>query len=468
MKHLFLIRHGKSSWSDASLEDWERPLNKRGQRQLTVMAPALQGIGAFDGAVYASNALRTRKTVEGMLAILDEPSLAQRITFKSRLYTFSGDVLWKWLRKRRDKSAITLVGHNPALLELANRLLRHPIGTLPTGGCVHILLPIQHWRDIEPETGALATCLKPAWVSYTEFQRKQSGDPGKKANGTSLRNLGLSLPHLMDRLETLESPAALGFDPEFLHQYRIIIRKVRAVLETLFALSGDKALKAPIKRLRRQARATSALRDLDVFNEALADWLGDAEFQDALQASGAVGAFRERQRAAQAAFARHIDTREYRDDREALQDFLHSRRLEAILGSQDKHRIREALDARIADHNARLVALSDLSPDEDFHRLRKCLKRIRYLADLDRALPAAFRKDLKQRQTILGNFQDRQVQLSLMLAYQQEADPEGRLSSLAERLSGQKQADRQRILTLDVIDAPEPVTRTGRARTIGV
>ncbi|WP_190294943.1 CHAD domain-containing protein [Marinobacter sp. R17] len=465
MKHLFLIRHGKSSWSDASLEDWERPLNKRGLRQIADMAPVLQRIGAFDGAVYSSNALRARKTIEGMLASLEDRTLAERVAVKSRLYTFSGDVLWKWLRKQQDDGAITLVGHNPALLELANRLLRHPIDALPTSGCVHILLPIQRWKEMEPDTGALALYLKPAWVSYAEFQRKQSGDPGKKEEGHALRGLALSLPHMLDRLSELEAPAALGFDPEFLHQYRITIRKVRAVMETLYALSGDKALKAPIKRLRRHAQATSALRDLDVFNETLLAWLNDPEFQDALKTTGVPQAFRARQREAQLAFAQHIDARDYLDDRENLQSFVRSNRLKAILDSLDKHRTREALDARIADHNARLVALSDLSPGEDFHRLRKCLKRIRYLADLDRALPKAFRKDLKQRQTILGDFQDRHIQLVFMQTYQAEADPEGRLTPLIERLSGQKQADRQRILTLDVIDAPEPLTRTGKPRT---
>ncbi|TNF01311.1 MAG: histidine phosphatase family protein, partial [Gammaproteobacteria bacterium] len=41
MKHLFLIRHAKSSWADEQLSDRERPLNPRGQSQLAPLGNAL-------------------------------------------------------------------------------------------------------------------------------------------------------------------------------------------------------------------------------------------------------------------------------------------------------------------------------------------------------------------------------------------------------------------------------------------
>lgn len=466
MKHLFLIRHGKSSWSDPALEDWERPLNKRGKRQLGIMAPALQADGAFDGLVFASNAMRARQTIEGLIETLDTPDLPDRVRFKAKLYTFSGDVLFRWLQQRREPGNLTLVGHNPALLDLANTLLRRPVDALPTGSAVHLMLPIQHWSELEPDTAALASLLLPHWVSYAEFQRKQPEDPARKEGRHSLKALGASLQHLLDRLQTLEPGARRGDDPEFLHQYRIAIRKTRAVLETLYQLTGDKALKKPVRQLKQHARSTSALRDLDVFLGTLEQWSGDPAFAEAIAASAAVGVFRAQREAAQTAFARHLDSCDYLDDRESLQAFVRSERFSALLGDQTRSRIREALDARIADHNARLVALSDLSPDDDFHRLRKCLKRIRYLADMDRGLPKDFRKDLKARQGVLGDFQDRHVQEAFMQGYQQRAENAGMLTPLIERLTHQKQATRQRILTLDVIEPPAPVLRAS-GRTAG-
>lgn len=458
MKHLFLIRHGKSSWSDPALEDWERPLNKRGKRQLEIMTAPLAQQGAFSGQIYSSNAMRARKTIEGMVAMLEDDSLPSRIHFKSKLYTFDGNVLRKWLTKRKGNT-ITLVGHNPALLELANRLLRKPIEELPTGSCVHLMLPIQHWDEMEDDTAALGGLLLPRWIDYRLFQKKQPDDPGKKDAKHPLQALSLSLPHIMERLQRLEPGAKLGYDIEFLHQYRIAIRRARAVLETIYQITGDKILKKPVKCFKRHAQATSQLRDLDVFMETLAQWEKDPEFRDALRSIGAIRTFGEQRAVAREAFADHLDSRQYMDDMDDLQAFIRAGDLDSVLKQLDKTRIREALDARIADHNARLVALSDLSSDDDFHRLRKDLKRIRYLADLDRALRSDFRRDLKKRQKLLGEFQDRHVQEDYMMKYQAEADPDGRLEPLIQRLTGQKQAARQRILTLNPIDTPAPVAR---------
>ena len=42
MKELILIRHAKSSWSNPLLEDFERPLNKRGAKNAPFMAKILK------------------------------------------------------------------------------------------------------------------------------------------------------------------------------------------------------------------------------------------------------------------------------------------------------------------------------------------------------------------------------------------------------------------------------------------
>lgn len=36
MKELVLIRHAKSSWKDSNLDDFDRPLNKRGEKMLLI------------------------------------------------------------------------------------------------------------------------------------------------------------------------------------------------------------------------------------------------------------------------------------------------------------------------------------------------------------------------------------------------------------------------------------------------
>ena len=41
MKTLILVRHAKSSWDDAGLSDFERPLNERGKKDAPAMADRL-------------------------------------------------------------------------------------------------------------------------------------------------------------------------------------------------------------------------------------------------------------------------------------------------------------------------------------------------------------------------------------------------------------------------------------------
>ena len=42
MRRLTLVRHGKSDWSLPGQNDWDRPLNKRGQRDVPVIARRLR------------------------------------------------------------------------------------------------------------------------------------------------------------------------------------------------------------------------------------------------------------------------------------------------------------------------------------------------------------------------------------------------------------------------------------------
>lgn len=70
MKHLFLVRHAKSSWADETLCDRERPLNARGESQLAPLGNALKAAGAFEGEIFSSDATRAIATLEG-------PSLTQ-------------------------------------------------------------------------------------------------------------------------------------------------------------------------------------------------------------------------------------------------------------------------------------------------------------------------------------------------------------------------------------------------------
>ena len=73
MKTIVLIRHAKSSWKDMSLDDYDRPLNKRGKDNLPVMAKHLKTENIEIDKIYSSAALRAKTTAEEFAKQLEVP-----------------------------------------------------------------------------------------------------------------------------------------------------------------------------------------------------------------------------------------------------------------------------------------------------------------------------------------------------------------------------------------------------------
>ena len=61
MKTIILVRHAKSSWKDPSLDDFDRPLNKRGKRNAPFMGNKLKERKIMPDLVLSSPAKRAKK-----------------------------------------------------------------------------------------------------------------------------------------------------------------------------------------------------------------------------------------------------------------------------------------------------------------------------------------------------------------------------------------------------------------------
>ena len=164
MRQIWLLRHAKSSWDDPSLSDEDRPLAPRGNRDASTMASYL---GSVDPPrlVLCSAGLRARQTLAAVLPSLGFPL---RIAIEPELYTFDSRVLVERLRRLDDAgSSVMIVGHNPALEDLALWLsaegeLRERLGVkFPTAALAEIDLPDAPWTSLSEGVGTLARFVVP-------------------------------------------------------------------------------------------------------------------------------------------------------------------------------------------------------------------------------------------------------------------------------------------------------------------
>jgi phosphohistidine phosphatase len=164
MKQVFLLRHAKSSWDDPELADHDRPLAPRGRRAAKAIAEHLGREGIVPELVLCSPARRARETL-GRIA----PALGDdvRVEVEEELYGASADGLLERLRALDDDiGSVMLVGHNPAIEELALSLAgsgdelpamrkKYPTAALAT------LAFDGRWRDLEPGSAELTDFVKP-------------------------------------------------------------------------------------------------------------------------------------------------------------------------------------------------------------------------------------------------------------------------------------------------------------------
>jgi phosphohistidine phosphatase len=159
MKTLLVLRHAKSSWSEPGLDDHERPLNQRGQRDAPRMGELIREYGLIPDVVLTSGAVRARLTAE---AVAKAARYTGEILLDPRLYMASpADILSLLPTVRENAETVMVVGHNPGLEQLVEQLTgeRHD---LPTATLAQIDLPLDQWRDVKLSTrGTLVGLWRP-------------------------------------------------------------------------------------------------------------------------------------------------------------------------------------------------------------------------------------------------------------------------------------------------------------------
>jgi phosphohistidine phosphatase len=164
MKTLLLLRHAKSSWSDDSLEDHERPLNQRGKKEAPKMGELLVEQHLLPDLILSSDAKRCRRTAEkvaeaagyrGETILTGELYLATPIRFVQLLSKLSSQI-----------SSVLVVAHNPGIEEFAENLTGR-YEPFSTAALAHIQLrDLEHWQQFDSTTcGTLIHFWQPMELS---------------------------------------------------------------------------------------------------------------------------------------------------------------------------------------------------------------------------------------------------------------------------------------------------------------
>ncbi|WP_316977379.1 SixA phosphatase family protein [Shumkonia mesophila] len=167
MKTIYLLRHAKSTAKDAPLADIDRPLSERGEADAKAMADYLAQAGIAPALVLCSSARRARDTLDGVL-----PGLGRKPVpiLEDGLYHADASGLLRRLSEVDDAiPSVMLVGHNPAMEDLARKLadggdpvaLERLTAKFPTGALAVLETDAAAWRDIKSGRALLTAFVCP-------------------------------------------------------------------------------------------------------------------------------------------------------------------------------------------------------------------------------------------------------------------------------------------------------------------
>lgn len=159
MKTLLMLRHAKSSWSDAMLPDYERPLNKRGKQDAPRMGKLLRAEDLVPDLIITSSAVRAVATAA---AVAEACGYEHDLQETRKLYHADPETYIDVLNDVPDRcELVMIVGHNPGLEDLLEDLTDE-WERLPTASLAQITLPIESWRDLIDDTpGKLVQVWRP-------------------------------------------------------------------------------------------------------------------------------------------------------------------------------------------------------------------------------------------------------------------------------------------------------------------
>lgn len=164
-RELLIFRHGKTNSHGDTVDDFHRPLARRGRKAVKRMAFRLSEQNLLPQRILSSPAERTRQTALRLCRFSDIPE--SRVVWDDSIYAADAAKLLAVLAKAAGPHGrVMIVGHNPGLEELVEYLSGRPLASasggkaLPTAAVVRLKMP-HDWRQLKRGCAELVSVERP-------------------------------------------------------------------------------------------------------------------------------------------------------------------------------------------------------------------------------------------------------------------------------------------------------------------
>lgn len=160
-RRLLVMRHAKADRDAARWQDFDRPLNERGQRDAPRMGKWLASQKITPDKIICSPALRTKQTAE-LVAV--EMNYRGELLLPPKLYEGSVKEYLTQIRlcAHADKTVL-IVGHNPTLESLVEQLCGEFVH-FPTGAVAELKVSTESWDVLSGDCCELLELWSPKTI----------------------------------------------------------------------------------------------------------------------------------------------------------------------------------------------------------------------------------------------------------------------------------------------------------------
>lgn len=172
MRHLMILRHAKTERAGPGQRDRDRELTRRGRSDASAIGTYMTHNDLIPDLALVSPSRRTQQTWDILAAGFPR---SPRRSNEDRIYNAGTSDLLALIAETGAAPSLLVIGHNPGLHDLSLQLVASGeakmrarlMDKLPTSSLVVIVLPIDRWSQLRPQSGRLVHYMTPRLLEET-------------------------------------------------------------------------------------------------------------------------------------------------------------------------------------------------------------------------------------------------------------------------------------------------------------